>query len=66
MGLARRALTQGGAYPAALNAANEVAVGAFLREEIGFADITETARRIVKGEVRGRVVVTDIAEATQA
>lgn len=43
MGLARRALTQGGAYPAALNAANEVAVGAFLREEIGFADIVPLA-----------------------
>lgn len=43
MGLARRALTQGGVYPAALNAANEVAVGAFLREEIGFADIVPLA-----------------------
>ena len=43
MGLARRALTQGGAYPAALNAANEVAVDAFLREEIGFADIVPLA-----------------------
>lgn len=45
MGLARRALTQGGAYPAALNAANEVAVDAFLREEIGFADIVPLAGR---------------------
>lgn len=45
MGLARRALTQGGVYPAALNAANEVAVGAFLREEIGFADIVPLAGR---------------------
>lgn len=45
MGLARCALTQGGAYPAALNAANEVAVDAFLREEIGFADIVPLAGR---------------------
>ena len=47
MGLARRALTQGGVYPAALNAANEVAVGAFLREEIGFADIVPLAGRVL-------------------
>ncbi len=37
--LARRALSQGGLYPAALNAANEVAVGAFIAGEIGFLDI---------------------------
>ena len=40
MNLARRALTMGGLYPAALNAANEVAVGAFIAGEIGFTDIT--------------------------
>ena len=39
MNLARRALTMGGLYPAALNAANEVAVGAFIAGEIGFTDI---------------------------
>ncbi len=39
MGMARRALGQGGLYPAALNAANEVAVEAFLEERIGFLDI---------------------------
>lgn len=43
MNLARRALTMGGLYPAALNAANEVAVGAFIAGEIGFADITRLA-----------------------
>lgn len=37
--MARRALRQGGLYPAALNAANEVAVEAFLEERIGFLDI---------------------------
>ena len=41
--LARRALTMGGLYPAALNAANEVAVGAFIAGEIGFTDITRLA-----------------------
>ncbi len=39
MNMARRALRQGGAYPAALNAANEVAVEAFLAEKIDFLDI---------------------------
>ncbi len=43
MNLARRALTMGGLYPAALNAANEVAVGAFIAGEIGFTDITRLA-----------------------
>ena len=37
--LARQALCDGGAAPAVLNAANEVAVAAFLQEEIGFAEI---------------------------
>ena len=37
--LAREALTAGGARPAILNAANEVAVAAFLAERVGFLDI---------------------------
>jgi 1-deoxy-D-xylulose-5-phosphate reductoisomerase len=37
--LARQALEAGGVAPAVLNAANEVAVGAFLTEKIGFLDI---------------------------
>jgi 1-deoxy-D-xylulose-5-phosphate reductoisomerase len=37
--LARRALTAGGARPAILNAANEVAVAAFLAGKIGFLEI---------------------------
>ena len=41
--LARRALHLGGLYPAALNAANEEAVGAFIRGEIGFTAITHLA-----------------------
>lgn len=40
--LSRRAILQGGAAPAILNAADEVAVGAFLREEISFAGISRT------------------------
>jgi 1-deoxy-D-xylulose-5-phosphate reductoisomerase len=39
---ARRALAAGGAAPAALNAANEVAVGAFLENRIQLLDIFDT------------------------
>jgi len=38
-GLARRALVEGGSLPVALNAANEVAVAAFLERKIRFSDI---------------------------
>ncbi len=41
--LARQALRDGGARPAVLNAANEVAVGAFLGGAIGFLDIASIA-----------------------
>ena len=40
--LAREALEQGGAAPVVLNAANEVAVEAFLKGRIGFCDISRT------------------------
>jgi 1-deoxy-D-xylulose-5-phosphate reductoisomerase len=39
LGLAYRALASGGAMPAVLNAANEVAVARFLSDDIGFLDI---------------------------
>lgn len=38
--LARQAIEAGGIAPAVLNAANEIAVAAFLREQIGFLDIS--------------------------
>ncbi|HYD45941.1 MAG TPA: 1-deoxy-D-xylulose-5-phosphate reductoisomerase [Phenylobacterium sp.] len=43
LGLAKHALTRGGRAPAALNAANEAAVAAFLDRQIGFLDIAATA-----------------------
>jgi len=43
--LARRAAEQGGSAPAVLNAANEVAVDAFLNEIIGFTDIATVIER---------------------
>lgn len=41
VGLARQALQAGGTAPCVLNAANEMAVRAFLDDEIGFAEIAE-------------------------
>lgn len=43
--LARQALKTGQAACIALNAANEIAVAAFLNREIGFLDITDVAER---------------------
>jgi 1-deoxy-D-xylulose-5-phosphate reductoisomerase len=45
IGLARRALALGGAATAAMNAANETAVAAFLDRRIGFLDIADVAAR---------------------
>jgi 1-deoxy-D-xylulose-5-phosphate reductoisomerase len=45
--LARDALRAGGGTPAVLNAANEVAVEAFLQRRIGFLDIVETVERVL-------------------
>jgi 1-deoxy-D-xylulose-5-phosphate reductoisomerase len=39
LNLAREALKAGGAKPAILNAANEIAVAAFLESRLGFLDI---------------------------
>ena len=45
--LARDAIAAGGARPAILNAANEVAVAAFLSRRIGFLDIADLAARVL-------------------
>ncbi len=45
--LARRAGVTGGTLPAVLNAANEVAVEAFVNGRITFPGITETVRRVM-------------------
>jgi len=41
LALARQALATGGTAPAILNAANEIAVAAFLNRQIGFAEIVD-------------------------
>ncbi|MEJ7830270.1 MAG: 1-deoxy-D-xylulose-5-phosphate reductoisomerase [Segetibacter sp.] len=45
LGLAIDALTKGGNLPCILNAANEIAVYAFLRNRIGFLDMTEVVEQ---------------------
>jgi 1-deoxy-D-xylulose-5-phosphate reductoisomerase len=47
--LARSAVNEGGAKPAILNAANEVAVAAFLRGQIGFLDIAALVEATLNG-----------------
>ena len=60
MNLARRALTMGGLYPAALNAANEVAVGAFIAGEIAFTEITRLAAQALEQELPVPTSVEDV------
>jgi 1-deoxy-D-xylulose-5-phosphate reductoisomerase len=48
LALARRAGEAGGTLPAVLNAANEVAVEAFVNEQISFPAISETVRRTME------------------
>jgi len=47
LGLARRALAQGGAKPAILNAANEVAVASFLESRVTFLDIASVVGAVL-------------------
>lgn len=52
--VAKEALQRGGAAPAVLNAANEVAVAAFLLKRIGFLDIARIVRETLdQAEARG-------------
>jgi len=46
--LAREALAAGGGMPCALNAANEIAVAAFLDRRIGFLDIAATVDHVLQ------------------
>ena len=50
LGLARAALVAGGGAPALLNAANEIAVAAFLARQIGFLDIAGVVADVMSRE----------------
>jgi 1-deoxy-D-xylulose-5-phosphate reductoisomerase len=71
LGLAFDALRAGGTAPALLNAANEVAVQAFLDRRIGFRDIDRVVRRVMDEEAHGaassiEAVLAQDAHARQA
>jgi len=48
-GICRAAITAGGGAPATLNAANEIAVAAFLARRIGFLDIAAIVSQVLAG-----------------
>ena len=48
MRLAKACLAKGQTATAVMNAANEVAVGAFLNRKIGFLDIVRTVEKVVE------------------
>ena len=65
--LAFEALRAGGTMPAVLNAANEVAVSAFLEHKIGFGDIAEIDRSVMESHIsRPADGVEAIVEADRA
>jgi 1-deoxy-D-xylulose-5-phosphate reductoisomerase len=53
LGLAFAALREGGIKPAVLNAANELAVAAFLEQQISFTDITQVVETVLEGFAPG-------------
>jgi 1-deoxy-D-xylulose-5-phosphate reductoisomerase len=55
LGLAREALRQGGALPCALNAADEVAIAAFLERRLSFPGITRVIERVLEKMPRTRL-----------
>ena len=64
IGLAYRALAMGGTAPATLNAANEVAVAAFLHDRIGFLSIAEIlAETLSRIETRAAGDLESVLEA---
>ncbi len=62
--LAYRALRTGGTLPAAMNAANEEAVQAFINEQISFADIPQIITSVMDGHRTSDV--TDLAAVVDA
>ncbi len=62
--LARQALGAGGSAPATLNAANEIAVAAFLDRRIGFLDIAAIVEETLAADPAGPIADLDaVAEA---
>ena len=66
LAVAREALRAGGGAPTLLNAANEVAVAAFLAGRIGFLDIASIAARTLETVPAGRPATLDDVRALDA
>lgn len=64
--LAREALRAGGGAPTILNAANEVAVAAFLKGEIGFLDIARAVEEALAGPAPRPRSLDDVRDLDQA
>jgi len=64
--LAREAMKKGGAWPCALNAADEVAVAAFLEQRLPFLEIPEVIERVLTRTPRVRFANMDDVLATDA
>ena len=62
--LARIAMKSGGNMPCALNAANEIAVAAFLQEKIGFNDIAGTVEYAMEKTVLSSEASMEVYEET--
>ncbi len=65
LALALRSVADGGAVPAVLNAANEIAVAAFLNRRIGFSDIFEVVGEtvsVLRSDAGHAATVEDIFE----
>ncbi|SEF90261.1 1-deoxy-D-xylulose-5-phosphate reductoisomerase [Bosea lathyri] len=63
LGLAMAALEQGGAMPVILNAANEVAVAAYIEGRIGFAGIPALVEAVCSRADAGMAAPVDVATA---
>jgi len=66
LGLAWQALRAGGAAPTILNAANEVAVEAFLRGQVGFLDIAAIVAAVLQSSDTAAVASLDAVLAVDA
>ncbi|MFT6309700.1 MAG: 1-deoxy-D-xylulose-5-phosphate reductoisomerase [Porticoccus sp.] len=64
--LAREAWQQGGTASAVLNAANEVAVAAFLNKKIGFTDITSIIEQVLAKQSTVKATTIEVVQAADA
>jgi 1-deoxy-D-xylulose-5-phosphate reductoisomerase len=64
LALAREALKAGGNMPCALNAANEVAVGSFLKGVLGFTQIADTVEYVLEKTLYNNKASMDVYEET--